>query len=265
MLDNSKYANMTPQEVRMAIRREENTWETFGMCAGYSQANLVVLPQKYAFDFMLFANRNPKSCPIIDVTEVGGKEFKGVAPGSDYTTDLAQYSVWEKGELVGNYNNVKDFWREDLVAFLLGCGISCEAALAEVGVPLRHMEEKKRKALYISNIPSVPAGIFHGPTVVSMLPIPDDMISQTVTITSRYPKAHGTPIHIGHPERIGIKDINKPDYGDALTIKDNETPVFWACGVTPQNAIMQAKPDFAITHAVSCMFITDIKLTDLCE
>ncbi len=265
MLDNSKYTNMSPQEVRMAIRREEVTWESFGMSAGYSQGNLVVLPKEYAFDFMLFANRNPKSCPVIDVTEIGGKEFKTAAPGSDYTTDLAKYSVWENGKLVGNFNNVKDFWREDLVAFLLGCGISFEPSLAESGIPLRHMEEGKSKPLYITNIPAQPAGMFHGPTVVSMIPIPDALIPKTVTMTSRFPKAHGAPIHIGHPERIGIKDLSKPDYGEAVTIKENETPVFWACGVTPQNAIMNAKPSFAITHAVSHMFVTDIKLSDLCE
>ena len=265
MLDNAKYAKMLPKDVRELVRREEITWESCGMCEGYAQGNLAILPKEYAFDFLLFAQRNPKPCPIIDVTELGSKEFKFVAPGSDVTTDLARYRVWVNGELVDDVHNIKKYWRDDLVAFLIGCSNSFEPTLFEAGIRMRYLEEGKRKPVYISNIPLKPAGPFGGPMIVSMIPVRNDLVSKAVTITSRFPNVHGVPVHIGYPEKIGIMDLNKPDFGDPVDVEPNETPVFWACGVTPQSAIRTAKPSFAITHDSGHLLITDVKLTHLCE
>jgi uncharacterized protein YcsI (UPF0317 family) len=254
---------MSVEEIRQAIRRGEFTSPTPGLAPGYAQANLVILPEKYAFDFLLFCLRNPKPCPVLDVTEPGSPVPRLAAPNADLRTDIPKYRVWEKGELKAEVTDISSYWRDDLVAFLLGCSFTFEAALLGAGIPVRHIEENRNVPMYITNIQCVPAGVFHGPMVVSMRPIPHAQVVRAVQVTSRYPSVHGAPVHIGEPAAIGIKDINNPELGESVTIKPGEVPVFWACGCTPQAVAMEAKPDFMITHSPGHMFITDLKNEEL--
>lgn len=250
---------MSLPELRLAIRLGEYTQPTPGLAPGYAQANLVILPQKYAFDFFLFCQRNPKPCPVLDVTEPGSPVPRLVAPDSDLRTDLPRYRIWEHGELKAEVTDITSYWREDLVAFLLGCSFTFEAALIGANIPVRHIEEGCNVPMFITNRQCLSAGIFHGPMVVSMRPIPPELVVRAVQVTSRYPFVHGAPVHIGDPHVIGVKDLMKPDFGDPVNFKVGEVPVFWACGVTPQAVAMEAKPDYMITHAPGHMFITDLK------
>lgn len=255
------YSDMSPAEVRQLIREEKITGQTSGMCAGYAQANLLILPREYAYDFLLFAQRNPKSCPVLEVGDVGSRATKFMAEGADIATDIPKYRVYENGVLTGEYTNIDKFWRDDFVYFLIGCSFSFESELLEGGVPVRHIEENKNVPMFLTNIECERAGIFHGKMVVSMRPIPQDKVIKAVTVTASMPRVHGSPIHIGDPAAIGIKDISKPDFGDSVTVNEGEVPVFWCCGVTPQSAVMSAKPSIAISHAPGHMFITDVKNT----
>lgn len=257
------YAETSPAEVRKLIREEKITYQTSGMCNGYAQANLVILPKKDAYDFLLFAQRNPTSCPLLEVSDVGSRELKYIAKNADIARDIPKYRVWKKGVLEGEYTNVADLWQDDFVSFLIGCSFSFEAELLSSDIPVRHIEENRNVPMFNTNIPCTPAGIFRGNMVVSMRPMTEKEAIAATVITASMPRVHGKPVHIGHPEKIGIKDITKPDYGDSVTIKDGEIPVFWPCGVTPQAALMAAKPDFAITHAPGHMFITDVKNSSL--
>lgn len=257
------YAETSPAEVRQLIREEKITYQTSGMCNGYAQANLVILPKKDAYDFLLFAQRNPTSCPLLEVSDVGSRELKYIAKNADIARDIPKYRVWKKGVLEGEYTNVADLWQDDFVSFLIGCSFSFEAELLSSDIPVRHIEENRNVPMFNTNIPCTPAGIFRGNMVVSMRPMTEKEAIAATVITASMPRVHGKPVHIGHPEKIGITDITKPDYGDSVTIKDGEIPVFWPCGVTPQAALMAAKPDFAITHAPGHMFITDVKNSSL--
>lgn len=252
-----------PFEVREMIRRGAMQKPTSGMCRGYAQGNLVTLPKNLAYDFLLFTQRNPKPCPVLEVTDEGCKELRVIAPDSDITTDIPKYRVYRKGELQGEYTDIKSFWREDFVSFILGCSFTFESAMIDEGIEVRHIRNGSNVPMYITNVECNPAGIFSGPTVVSMRPIPLEKVVKTVQITSRYPGVHGAPIHIGNPDCIGIRDISKPDFGDPVEIKENEIPVFWACGVTPQAVAMRVKPEIMITHAPGNMFITDIRNNEL--
>ena len=255
------YSTMQPSEVRALIREGKITGQTSGMCAGYAQGNLLILPREQAYDFLLFTQRNPKSCPILEVGDVGSRLVKKMADGADIATDIPKYRVWENGELTGEYTDISRFWREDFVYFLIGCSFSFEGELLAAGVPVRHIEEGKNVPMYLTNIDCEEAGIFHGKLVVSMRPMPADQVIRAVSITASMPRVHGAPIHIGDPAKIGIADISKPDFGEAVTIRDGEIPVFWCCGVTPQSVVMSAKPPIAISHAPGHMFITDVKNT----
>lgn len=254
---------MTPLEFRQLIRAQKHTGPTAGFCPGYAQANLVVLPRELAYDFLLFAQRNPRSCPLLEVTDTGSRFLREIAPGADIAADLPKYRVYEHGELTGEYTDVSHLWRDDLVSFLIGCSFSFEGELLEASVPVRHIEENRNVPMYLTSIPSKPAGIFRGNMVVSMRPLPYDQIVKAVLVTGSMPKVHGAPIHIGDPAAIGISDISRPDFGDAVTIHPGEVPVFWPCGVTPQAALMASKPAFAITHAPGHMLVTDVKNIDL--
>ncbi|EKP95175.1 putative hydro-lyase [Thermaerobacter subterraneus] len=250
-------------ELREVIRRGQYTGPTPGLAPGYAQANVVILPQKYAFDFLLFCFRNPKPCPLLDVTDVGSPVPRMVAPEADLRTDVPRYRIWENGVLKAEVTDIRDYWRDDLVGFLLGCSFTFEAALLEAGIPVRHIEEGCNVPMFVTNRPCTPAGVFHGPMVVSMRPIPQEQVVRAVQVTSRFPAVHGAPVHIGDPEALGIRDLAKPDFGDPVTIRPGEVPVFWACGVTPQAVAMSAKPEFMITHAPGHMFITDPKDEEL--
>ncbi len=257
------YTLMEPREVRKLIREEKITGQTSGMCAGYAQANLVILPQKLAYDFLLFVTRNPKSCPLLEVTDMGSRKLRELAKDADVARDFPRYRIYRNGILDEECTNIEDYWREDLVSFLIGCSFSFESALLEAGIPIRHIEEKKNVPMYKTNIPCKEAGIFKGNMVVSMRPLSGENVVKAVQITSEMPRVHGAPIHIGNPAEIGIMDIDHPDFGDGVTIYPGEEPVFWPCGVTPQNVIMETKPEFVITHAPGHMLITDIKNNDL--
>ncbi|WP_094604584.1 Putative hydro-lyase [Sporomusa silvacetica DSM 10669] len=255
----SEFANMSPAEVRAMIRRGEWTKPTSGMAQGFTQANLAILKKDIAFDFLLFCQRNPKPCPVLDVTEAGSPVPRLVAPTADIRTDIPKYRIYRQGELVDEVTDILTYWEDDMVAFLIGCSFTFEHPLMNSGIPVRHIEENCNVAMYKTNIPCVQAGRFEGPVVVSMRPIPEKDVVRAVQITSRFPSVHGAPIHIGNPASIGIKDIDKPDFGDRVTIKAGEVPVFWACGVTPQAVAMQIKPELMITHAPGHMFITDVR------
>jgi uncharacterized protein YcsI (UPF0317 family) len=231
---------------------------TTGFANGFAQANLLVLPKEDAFDFLLFCQRNPKPCPLLEVTEPGAWEPVHFAPGSDLRKDLPLYRVYRDGVLVDEPTDVVDYWTSDLVAFLLGCSFTFESSLLRAGLSVRHIEEKRNVPMYRTNIPCRSAGKFSGPLVVSMRPYsPSDAVKAAI-VTSRFPAVHGAPIQIGHEKRLGINDLDKPDWGDPITMFAGEVPVFWACGVTPQAAVMQSKPKFAISHSPGHMFVTDV-------
>ncbi len=248
-----------PKEVRERIRRGEWVRPTAGCAAGYVQANLVVLPRELAYDFLLFTHRNPRPCPLLEVTDPGSPEPVRVAPGADLRTDLPKYRVYRHGVLAEEVTDLLPLWRDDLVAFLLGCSFTFEAALLKAEVPVRHLEEGRNVPMYITNRPCAPAGLFEGPLVVSMRPIPPEKVARAAAVTARFPAVHGAPVHVGAPEGLGILDLGRPDFGDPVTIRPGEVPVFWACGVTPQAVAMAVKPPLMITHAPGHMFVTDLR------
>lgn len=256
----SDLATASPAEIRRAIRDGSWTDHTVGVAAEYTQANLVVLPKAYAYDFLLFCVRNPKPCPLIDVTDAGSSIPRHAAPDADIRTDLPGYLVYEHGELVEETTDISHLWRDDLVGFLIGCSYTFEHALIDAGVRLRHVEQGRNVPMFRTNWNCRPAGAFHGPLVVSMRPIQGDQIGKAVEVTGRYPHAHGAPVWIGHPDRLGITDLAEPDWGQPMWLEEHETPVFWACGVTPQAVAMQTRPPLMITHAPGHMFITDLPI-----
>ena len=258
------YSKMSPAEVRQLIREGKITGQTSGMCDGYAQGNLLILPFEQAYDCLLFTQRNPKSCPILEVGDVGSRLVKSMASGKgDIATDLPKYRVWENGVMTAELTDISHLWRDDFVYFLIGCSFSFEGELLAADVPVRHIEEGRNVPMYLTNIECEPAGIFHGKTVVSMRPMPADQAIKAISITASMPRVHGAPIHIGDPAAIGIKDIHNPDFGESVTINEGEIPVFWCCGVTPQSVVMSAKPPIAISHAPGHMFITDVKNSKL--
>jgi uncharacterized protein YcsI (UPF0317 family) len=233
------------------------------MAPGHVQANLAIVPRELAFDFLLFCQRNPKPCPLLEVVEAGSTEPRQMAPGADLRLDMAKYRVYRYGDMVAEVEDISEFWRDDLVSFLLGCSFSFESALMRAGIRLRHIERGTNTAMYITSVQTTPAGMFSGPMVVSMRPIPSGKVVRAVQVTSRFPAVHGAPVHIGDPQAIGISDVSKPDLGDPVEIREGEVPVFWACGVTPQAVAMSSKPSLMITHSPGHMFITDMRDEDL--
>lgn len=250
---------LRPQEAR-ALFRGGLEASTSGWCAGWTQANLIAVPRDLAYDVLLFAQRNPKSCPVLDVTEPG--EISAATFGGDLRTDLPGYRVYEDGRLVAEVPDVREAWREDLVAFLIGCSFTFEDALLAAGVPLRHVDEGRNVAMYRTNRPCRPAGSMSGPLVVSMRPVAAEQVATAVRVTSRYPAVHGAPVHVGDPGALGITDLDSPDYGEPVAVRASEVPVFWACGVTPQAAVMTSRPPFAIGHAPGMMAVTDARDAD---
>ena len=255
-------SSVSPHDIRGDIRT--GTWRgvTSGMAPGYVQANLAILPKELAFDFLLFCQRNPKPCPVLEVIEAGETNPIITAPNADIRTDIPAYRIYKNGEFSDEIDSLETVWRDDLVSFLIGCSFSFENALLEAGIPLRHHDLNCNVPMFITNIPTTPAGVFSGPMVVSMRPVHRDKIVRAVQVTSRFPATHGAPIHIGDPRSIGIEDIYKPDFGDAVSIDPEEVPIFWACGVTPQAVALCCKPSLMLTHAPGKMFITDQKDAD---
>ncbi len=250
---------MTPAELRALSSEGKFDMPTAGFCPGYVQANLAAFPEKYAADFHDFCHLNPKPCPLLEVIGPGSTLSARLAPGADICNTIPRYIVWRNGIQGETTPSVASLVEHDFVFFLLGCSFSFEEALVDAGIPLRHLEQKKNVAMYRTSIQLQAAGPFQGEMVVSMRPIRKELLDKVVTITERFPDVHGAPVHAGNPEQIGIKDITSPDYGDVITIKDGELPVFWACGVTPQNVLLNAKLPLAITHAPGYMFVSDLK------
>ena len=252
-----------PEELRSLIRKGELTRPTSGFAPGYVQTNLVFIPKDLSFDFLLFCQRNPKPCPLIEVVEAGSAEPTRTAPGSDLRTDAAKYRVFRHGQLEAEVEEITDYWQDDLVSFLIGCSFTFEAALIQAGIRLQHVDQGTNVSMFVTSIEAAPAGAFSGPLVVTMRPIPQEKVVRAVQVTSRYPSVHGSPVHIGDPAAIGVRDISVPDIGDPVEIREGDVPVFWACGVTPQAVAMSSKPPLMITHAPGHMFITDLHNEDL--
>lgn len=230
---------------------------TAGWAPGYAQANLVIVPRDLAYDVLLFAQRNPKPCPVIDVSDAGSPHT-ALADGADLRTDLPSYRVWRDGELVDEPDEITGYWSDDLVSFLIGCSFTFETPMVAAGIEVRHLTAGTNVSMYKTNRPCRPAGAMSGPLVVSMRPIAADQVADAVRISGQYPAVHGAPVHIGEPEALGITDLSTPDFGDPVEIRPGEVPVFWACGVTPQAAVMASRPRFAITHSPGHMFVTDV-------
>jgi len=247
----------TLREVRSRIRRGEHTGPTGGLAPGFVQANLVVLPEEYAFDFLKFCVRNPRPCPVLEVTDRGSPTPQVMAPEADLRTDVPKYRVYRDGELMDEPEEILSHWRGDLVSFLLGCSFTFETALVDAGLRPMHLKEGKNVPMYVTGRPCVPAGPFAGPMVVSMRPYRADEIPLAVAVSGRYPTMHGAPVHVGDPESLGIRDLNAPEFGDAVALSEDRLPVFWACGVTPQAVAMQVRPSLMITHSPGHMFVTD--------
>ena len=262
MVTREEVRKLHPSEIRKLTRKGEWKGSTEGCAGEYAQANLVVLPAKNAFDFLLFCQRNPKPCPVLEVTEPGRPFLKEIAEGADIRTDLPRYRVYEKGKCIAEVEKITDYWRDDMVAFLIGCSYSFEWFLLQAHIRLRHIELGEIVSVYITSIPCKPAGVFSGPLVTSMRPIRRDQLVRAIQITSRLPAVHGAPVHVGDPRKIGV-DLSRPDFGWKPEVTDDDVPVFWACGVTPQAVAMNSKPDFMITHAPGFMFITDVRSEDL--
>jgi uncharacterized protein YcsI (UPF0317 family) len=246
-----------PRALRAAIRRGDFAGPTAGLAPGATQCNLVVLPHADAFDFLRFCVHNPQPCPIIEVTDAGSPEPARSAPGADLRTDVPGYRVYRDGELADEPADIAGYWRDDLVAFLIGCSFTFERALLAEGLPVRHVEQGVNVPMYRTSVPCRPGGRFDGPLVVSMRPMLPEQAIRATGVTARFIRAHGAPVHIGDPAAIGIDDLSAPDYGDAVEVRDGEIPVFWACGVTPQAVAAASRPELMITHAPGHMFVTD--------
>ena len=244
--------------VRRKIRAGRYAGHTAGLGMGFLQGNVAILSADDAFGFLRFCQRNPKPCPLMAVSDTGDPKMFTLGQDIDIRSDVPKYNIYRDGEFAEQRIDVTDFWREDSVAFILGCSFSFEEALVAEGIRLRHIDDNKTVSMYRTSIETCPVGPFGGPLVVSMRPMqPADAI-RACTITARFPQAHGKPIHLGDPRQIGIENIERPDWGEPSEFAEGEIPVFWACGVTLQSAIQSAKPPICITHAPGSMLITDI-------
>jgi uncharacterized protein YcsI (UPF0317 family) len=243
---------------RQMIRAGKHSGHTAGLAPGYVQGNLCILPADYALEFAAYCQRNPKPCPLIGMGSPGDPHLPALAADLDIRTDLPRYRVFRDGRLVEEPTDIRHLWRDDLVTFVLGCSYSFEEALAEAGVALRYVQRGENVSMYKTSIDTVPAGRFHGKMIVSMRPLSPAEAIRAIQITSRFPNVHGAPVHIGLPQLIGIEDLERPFDGDPPRMRPDELPVFWACGVTPQIAIEQARPPLCITHKPGAMVITDL-------
>ena len=246
------------RRARLDARSGKLTGPTANLAPGHVQANLAILPRALAADFLHFCQRNPKPCPLLAMSEPGDPSLPDLGQDIDIRSDIPRYRVWHNGELVAEPTDVRDLWRDDLVSFLIGCSFSFEEAMLDNGLPVRHIEQGCNVPMYRTNIPTHAAGVFGGPLVVSMRPLKAADAIRAIQVTSRFPSVHGAPVHIGDPASIGIADIDRPDYGDAVEIRAGELPVFWACGVTPQSVVAAVRPDFCITQAPGHMLVTDL-------
>lgn len=264
--DHRPLARASGRDVREAIRSGAWRGITQGLAIGHVQANLAIVRKDYAEEMREFCRLNPTPCPLLDMTEPGNPEPKRVAPGGDVRTDLSRYRLYRDGALVDEFGDIKGLWRDDHVAFLIGCSLSLDTVLLEADIPMRHLTMPgARNAVYISGIDCKPAGRLHGPMVVSMRPIKNHLVQRAIDATSRYPVAHGAPLATGDSRQLGVADITKVDWGRFDPLADDETPVWWGCGVTPQSIAMACKVPEMITHLMGHMFVTDLLLHDLAD
>lgn len=255
----------SPGEVRRAIRSGRHRKHTAGVAPGHVQGNVCILPREYAEDFLAFCRANPKPCPLLAVSEPGDPRLPELGEDLDIRTDVPAYRIFRNGKQGEDVADLRDLWREDLVTFVLGCSFSFEEALMDAGLPLRYVEQGRSVPMYRTSVDTVPVGRFRGKLVVSMRPFkPADAI-RAIEITSRYPRVHGAPIHVGFPEMIGIKNLAQPWAGDPTEVHADELPLFWACGITPQSVVLEARPSLCITHSPGHMLVTDLKNASLAE
>ena len=262
--DITPYIDMSPAEVRAAIRKGEVDFPTAGMSRGYAQANLIILPPEYAADFEEFAKLNPFPCPVLEIIKGEQPLTHAMGEGGNICTDIPRYRIYRDGVWDGKtLTDVSEYWKEGYVGFLIGCSFSFEEALMAAGIEVRHIATGRNVPMYKTNIQTVKAGPFEGPMVCSMRPMTPENAQKAYDITVKMPNVHGAPVHMGDAAEVGVADVMKPDYGEAVDIYEGEIPVFWPCGVTPQAAVENAKPPIAITHAPGHMFITDIINSEL--
>lgn len=243
--------------VRATIRQGLYTGHTAGLCSDKVQCNLVIIKRGYAEAFQAFCQSNPIPCPIVGISAVGDPKLTMLGKSIDIRTDVPRYRVYKYGKLIEERTSIAELWQNDFVSIAIGCSFSFESALMKSGIPMRHIDENVTVPMYKTNIATQPAGPFNGPTVVSMRPIKSTDLELVKDVCKSYPFAHGGPLHVGTPSKIGIADVANPDWGDAVPIRDGEVPAFWACGVTSQVAITNACPEICITHAPGAMLITD--------
>lgn len=246
------------EAVRQAIREGAWTRHTAGLARGKLQCNLAILPASYALDFLTFCQRNPKPCPVVGISDRGDPMMPTLGHDIDIRTDVPQYRVFRDGVLTGEQTDIRDLWRDDLVSVALGCSFTFENALVAAGIPVRHIERDTTVPMYSSNIRLTPAGPFSGTMVITMRPIPRPFVDDAIRISAQFPQAHGAPVAIGDPEALGIADLQEPDWGEPVPVADDEVPVYWACGVTPQNVLRAAGLPLCITHSPGCMLIADV-------
>ena len=246
-----------PENVRLRIRDGEHAGPTGGLARGYVQTNLVILPEVYALDFLKFCVRNPKPCPVLEVTDAGSPTPPVMAPEADLRTDVPKYRVYEDGEIIDEPTDIRSYWRADLVSFLIGCSFTFERALLDAGLHLAHLDQGRNVPMYVTGRECIPSGSFSGPMVVSMRPYRADEIPLAVVVSSRYPTMHGAPVQVGDPEGLGVRNLGEPEFGDPIEIAPDQIPVFWGCGVTPQAVAIETRPPLMITHSPGHMFITD--------
>ena len=246
------------RDVRNAIREGNYTSHTAGLGQGYLQANLAIMPERFALDFMRYCQRNPKPCPVTGVSDTGDPMMVTMGRDLDIRSDVPAYNVYRDGGLAETTHNISDIWTDDLVVFALGCSFTFEHALIRAGIPVWHIENDTTVPMFRSNIDTVPAGPFSGKMVVSMRAMPEDCVAEAAEISGRFPLAHGAPVHWGDPAKIGIDDVSAPEWGNPAPVGEGQVPVFWACGVTPQVAIEAAALPICITHRPGHMLISDI-------
>lgn len=247
----------TPAQ-RAAIRQGRYSGHTAGLARGRLQCNLAILPGNLADDFHAYCRLNPKACPLAGVSAPGEPHIQRLGADVDIRTDAARYNIYRSGRLDEQVRDLNSLWQDDFVAFAIGCSFTFENALDSAGIGMRHIESNVTVPMYRTSVETARSGPFAGGMVVSMRPIPETRLEEVQAICRKFPLAHGAPVHVGSPEAIGIDDLNAPDWGSPVAVREGEVPVFWACGVTPQAAIMTAKPPISITHAPGAMLIADV-------
>ncbi|MDC3063785.1 putative hydro-lyase [Alphaproteobacteria bacterium] len=255
---------LSSKEIRKKIRLELYNNHTSGLASNKLQANIVILPKEYVNDFYNFCKLNPKSCPLVGQTKLKNPYFDSLGDDIDIRFDVPLYNIYKNGNLVSSIRNIKEYWNDNLIAFAIGCSFSFEDALLNAGLEIDHITNNKVVPMYRTNIKNKKSGPFNSEMVVSMRIFNRKNIDKVKQVSGDFTFAHGDPIHIGNPIEIGINNILSPDWGDSPRKKnEDEVYIFWACGVTPQNAIIEAKIPFCITHTPGHMLITDISENNL--